>query len=136
MNHLLYFARKEKQTNQKLQKAIINREIDKVNDALAQGADVNANTSIGITPLELALSVYDNEEIVLALIRSGADLNQIDATIQQNLNPSYIDIINAELNSRQREEINSRNGIGGKRTKRNKTKRNRTKRNKNRKSKK
>ena len=136
MNHLLYFARKEKQTNQKLQKAIINREIDKVNDALAQGADVNANTTIGITPLELALSVYDNEEIVHALIRSGADLNQIDATIQQNLSPSYIDIINAELNSRQREEINFHNGIGGNRTKQKRTKRNKTKRNKNRKSKK
>lgn len=124
MNDIYYLMGKKNHANQKLQKGITNRNIVKVNSSLDQGADINARTAGGLTPLELALSIPDNEEIVLTLIHRGADLRNIDADFVQRLPPRYIDIINAEIN---REEINSRNrednlnGIGGKKTKKKKT---------------
>lgn len=123
MNDIYYLMGKKNHANQKLQKGITNRNIVKVNSSLDQGADINAKTTVGLTPLELALSIPDNEEIVLTLIHRGADLSNIDAEFVQRLPPRYIDIINAEINL---QEINSRNRenlneIGGKKTKKKKT---------------
>ena len=55
--------------------AAMGNDIQKVNELLAKGADVNAKSRYGLTPLECAVW-NDHIELVKLLIERGADVNE------------------------------------------------------------
>ena len=64
--------------NEDLLEAARKGEVAKVNDLLAKGANVNAKSSYGVTPLGFACR-QGNVETVKVLLDHGADLNVQDS---------------------------------------------------------
>ena len=56
-------------------KAVLNGNIDRVNELIDAGVDVNRVNEILRTPLEIAIR-NNKTEVALALIEAGADVNK------------------------------------------------------------
>ena len=78
---------------------------------LTKGADVNARSEIGWTPLHRAAANNQNSEVIEVLLRAGADVNARDkngrtplhGAAEGNQNPEVIEVLvraGADVNAR------------------------------------
>lgn len=49
--------------------------IEQIHNAVVQGAEIDSQNEYGLTPLMIASGLYDDPEIIKALLAAGADIN-------------------------------------------------------------
>lgn len=84
-----------------------DRNIDGINEALLNGANINCSNEYGWTPLHVA-SLYCNVEVIKLLIKKGADINKKDQTGRKPIDVTGKKIIRDILTYEDREEYDKR----------------------------